>query len=378
MHKNRKIMPRRLPIRVSTCSLLLFLSIRAMAQWDYEIPFPKPLYADDTVTVSFIGDVMMHSRQLEYDCHDFLSGIGRITRDADISVANLEFTLAGPPYTGYPAFSSPDEYATCAAECGIDIFLTANNHILDKGRSGLKRTLNVYEAMAGSCGIKYTGTAGDEVSDTLLNPLMVVGHGIRLALVNFTYGTNMKPGEGWPKVKLMEKEEVAGMIDRARVKGADFIIALPHWGTEYRLRHSMEQEEWAEWLAGQGADLVIGAHPHVIQDTTHIGRVPVIYSMGNAVSNMSAENTRLELAVLARFVQHADGTREMLEPQLEFMWCTLPGCLRDTYMTIPVKDYACRRDEWLDASDYDNMMATYERVIKETGIYEKDSKAGSR
>ena len=61
-----------------------------------------------------------------------------------------------------------------------------------------------------------------------------------------------------------------------------------------------------------GIDLIVGAHPHVVQDTSHVHGVPVIYSMGNAVSNMSKENTRLELAVHSRFVNHPDGHKEML------------------------------------------------------------------
>lgn len=365
-------------LRKAAMSLtLLALCLSARAQWDYTIPFPRGFKEDpDTVSVTFIGDVMMHARQLEYDYRDFLTELGEVTLDADISVANMEFTLAGRPYTGYPAFSAPDGYAYYAAERGVDVFLTANNHILDKGSAGLRRTLGIYEGMRDSCSVQYTGSALDAASDTLLNPLVVVGRGIRIALVNFTYGTNSGQSEGWPKVSRMHKDEVGEMFDRARRRGADFIVALPHWGVEYSLRHSGTQQQWAEWMVGQGADLVVGAHPHVVQDTTHIGGVPVIYSMGNAVSNMSAENTRLELAVRARFVSHPDGHKEMLEPELIFLWCTLPGKLKNTYTTIPVADFVGRRDEWLDPSDYDNMMATYRRVLKQTGIYEEDYQAG--
>ncbi len=59
----------------------------------------------------------------------------------------MEFTLAGRPYTGYPCFSAPDCYAEAIAESGVDIFLTANNHILDKGREGIERTLGIYTRM---------------------------------------------------------------------------------------------------------------------------------------------------------------------------------------------------------------------------------------
>lgn len=357
---------------------LLALSGPARAQWNYDIPFPKPFRSKpDTVTVTFIGDMMMHEAQLKHDCDGFISRLGSITRDADISVANLEFSLAGKPYTGYPSFSAPDRYAASIAAHGVDVFLTANNHILDKGRRGLVRTLKVYDAMRDSCGVQYTGCAADPAADSLLNPLVVVGRGIRIALVNFTYGTNYEPYEGWPVIHMQDRADVGKMMERARERGADFIVALPHWGTEFRLRHDRDQEEWAGWLADQGADLIVGAHPHVVQDTSHIRGVPVIYSLGNAVSNMSKENTRLELAVRARFVHYPDGAKKMLEPELVFLWCCLPGKLTDNYTTIPVADYFGRRDEWIDPSDYDNMINTYKRVTTETGIYEEKHQAGS-
>jgi poly-gamma-glutamate synthesis protein (capsule biosynthesis protein) len=349
----------------------------ARAQWNYDIPFPKKLHPKpDTVTVSFLGDLMMHERQLGYDCDGFLSELSAVTRDPDISIANLEFSLAGKPYTGYPSFSAPDRYAFSIAESGVDVFLTANNHVLDKGRRGLIRTLGVYDSMRDSLGILYTGCAADPAADSLLNPLIIVGKGIRIALVNFTYENNYKPYSGWPAVRMMERDGVAQMFSRARERGADFIVALPHWGEEFKLRHSREQQEWAEWMVEQGADLIVGAHPHVVQDTSHVRGVPVIYSLGNAVSNMSAENTRLELAASVRFVHHPDGTMEMLEPELTFLWCCLPGMLRDNYVTIPVRNFSGRRDEWLDPSDYDNMTTTYNRVTKATGIYEENHQAG--
>ena len=364
--------------KVIFTSALLVLCGPARAQWNYDIPFPKSfLPKPDTVTVSFIGDIMMHAGQLGYDSDGFLSELGPITRDPDISVANLEFALAGKPYTGYPSFSAPDQYAYNIAGRGVDVFLTANNHILDKGRRGLRRTLNVYDAMRDSLGIQYTGCAANPSADSLLNPLIVVGKGIRIALVNFTYDNNFKPYDGWPVIRMMEREGVGQMFSRAKERGADFIVVLPHWGDEFKLRHSREQQEWAEWLVEQGADLIVGTHPHVVQDTSHVCGVPVIYSLGNAVSNMSKENTRLELAVRARFVHHPDGAKEMLEPELTFLWCCLPGTLRDNYVTIPVGDFISRQDEWLDPADYEEMTTTYQRVIKGTGIYEENYQAGS-
>ena len=331
---------------------------------------PHPLGRPDTVSVMILGDVMMHSAQLQHDFSGFLKHLAHETNSADFTAANLEFTLAGEPYSGYPAFSAPDSIAAVlAAENGVDIFLTANNHILDRGQAGLERTLRIYSGMRDSLGIEYTGCASDSLDNASNNPLTLFCRGIRISLVNFTYGTNLGKGSGWPRVNYMRRKEVGDAISRARAVGADFIIALPHWGTEYELRHDSTQQEWAEWLVAQGADAVIGSHPHVVQDTTHIGGKPVIYSTGNVVSNMSARNTRLGMTVMLKFVSDpASGDMRMLEPELMFTWCCLPGMIGEGYSTIFVKEWAGRRDDWLTPSDFDNMTATLDRVRAATGI----------
>ena len=321
---------------------------------------PPAAETADTLEVCIIGDVMMHSRQLSYDHTLFLEELAPILSDADIAVANAEFTLAGPPYTGYPAFSAPDSYKHSILDSGVDVLLTANNHILDKGAKGLQRTLRQYDC--------FTGSGLDEAQYNSLNPLILRRKGIKLALVNFTYGTNTPASSQYPRVSRMERGEIARQMKAAREK-ADFVLVLPHWGEEYSLRHNTSQQRWAEWLVEEGADAIVGAHPHVVQDTTHIGGVPVVYSVGNAVSNMSAPNTQLELAVRLRFVRHRiTGRCEVLEPELRFLWCSLPGKHCGTYRTIVVDDWTGRRDEWLDPSDYDKMIHTLKRVKTETGI----------
>ncbi len=349
--------------KLLTFLILLALSFPVRAQLlYYPMPKARPLFSlTDTTSVFIIGDVMMHSRQLEHDHEYFLKYISPAMSSSDFCIANMEFSLAGPPYTGYPAFSTPDWYAGYVAGCGADVFLLANNHVLDKGLNGFRRTLGTYDRLCDSLGTVYTGV-GDE-------PLILRRRGLSIALVNFTYGTNIGPEVSRPDVLRMRRPDVMRCIGKAKEAGADFIVALPHWGTEYMLQHNSTQEDWARWLAAQGCCAVVGAHPHVVQDTTHIAGTPVIYSMGNAVSNMSAINTRLELAVTLRFVyDRVTGEKKMLEPQLDWMWCTLPGMLTGSYATILIKEWATRRSEWLNPSDYDNMMATLERVRAATGI----------
>ncbi len=351
-------------------ALLAALAVNAGAQSiRLDIPPATPLgHGADTAGVVIIGDVMMHTRQLEYDHREFLRGIAPALRTADCAVANMEFSLGGPPYSGYPAFSAPDSYAEYVRDdCGVDVFLTANNHILDKGRAGLTRTLNVYDTL----GVRHSGAAADSLRLISDYPLILTLKGIRIAFINFTYGTNNPSGPSgpWPRVNLMRREDVKAAIGRARERRADFIVALPHWGVEYELKHSRQQQEWAEWLVDEGVDAIVGAHPHVVQDTARIKGVPVIYSLGNAVSNMSARNTRLGLAVTLRFTSDpASGCKSMLEPEFRFIWCTLPGTLTKGYCTIFTDDYLSRRSDWIAPADYDNMIATLQRVKNASGI----------
>lgn len=363
------------PQTLAIFTFMLAFSISANAQVNYAasyvIPYPKPLRSPiDTVEMVIIGDVMMHSKQLDYDYHGFLEEISPFLSKADIAIANMEFPLGGEPYSGYPSFSTPDGYADYIAEdCGVDIFLMANNHVLDRGSDGLKRTLEKYSEMRDSHGIMFTGAAMNAAEDSLVNPLVFSRKGIKFAIVNYTYGTNSKSSVTWPNANIRDKARIESAMKKAKEDGADFIIALPHWGTEYELKHNQSQQEWAEWMVSNGADVIVGSHPHVVQDSTHINGVPVIYSVGNAISNMSAINTRVELAVVLRFaVNSASMEKSMLEPELKFMWCTLPGTLRNNYSTIFIKEWATRRTEWLNPSDYDNMVASYKRVKSATGI----------
>ena len=301
----------------------------------------------DTVTVRIIGDVMMHRGQIEvarararidsstreFDFTPFLDSIAPALREADLAIAGMEFTMAGEPYTGYPAFSAPDAYADYIADCGIDVFLTANNHILDKGIKGLKRTIRTLDTLEARGRIRYTGIAAPE--DTLRNPLVVRVKDQSIAIINFTYGTNCYP-ELDHHIVCFQDSTVFPMISAARER-ADFVLVCPHWGDEYVLTHNQKQEDWAVRLAQAGADAIIGAHPHVVQDaakiTTTDGRVvPVYYSLGNAVSNMSAPNTQDELMVTLRI---SEG--KLVSISHSWMHCHLPGQLTDSYTTVFIK-----------------------------------------
>ncbi len=339
----------------------------------------EPLYRADTLTIRILGDIMMHERQISnarkpdgsFDFSTYFMFIEDEIREADIAVANMEFTLAGEPYTGYPQFSAPDRFADYLAGCGFDIFLAANNHIFDRGAGGAERTLEIYRKLGESCGIRFTGLAGSQEESERVNPLFIRARGISLALLNLTYGTNLGLPVHWPKTNYMrERGRITEGFSEAQERGADMVIVFPHWGTEYVLKHSEEQRKEAEWYVENGADIIIGAHPHVIQDIETVDGVTVAYSLGNAVSNMSAANTQLELMATVRIAREPSGDLKMLPLETEYLWCSRPWGYNESYTVIPVAEFIGRRDEWKNPADYDKMLETYLRVKKETGINE--------
>lgn len=342
-----------------------------------------PLSREDTLSICVCGDIMMHAGQIEnaqgskgeYDFSSCFRYIRDIVGNADISIANMEFPMAGEPFTGYPEFSAPDRIAEDVASAGFDVMLAANNHIFDKGSAGAARTLMVYRRLKEEHGIDMTGLAENQEDAERINPLEIRMKGMQVALLNMTYGTNRGADLHWPKTTyISQKETLKKALDRA--VGSDLVLALPHWGTEYVLEHSEHQESTATWLAENGADMIIGAHPHVIQDmqVMNLGdrKVSVAYSLGNVLSNMSAKNTQLGLIAWIRLTKDSMGNVEVLPLEFTYIWCSRPGGYDNGYTIIPVSRFIGRKEMWKGGWDYDKMMTTLERVMDATGIKDKD------
>ena len=257
--------------------------------------------ADSVVTLLFAGDVMGHEPQWRaaynpltetYDYHDCFRYVKPIIENADLACANLEVTLAGPPYTSYPCFSSPDALLFALKDAGFDVLFTANNHVLDHGRSGLERTLRMLDRV----GIAHAGSYADTLSRDTTYPLIVDVKGLKIGFLNMTYGTNGLRTSAPNLVNRMDKEQVVADFARLNELGAMLQAVFIHWGNEYQLEADRYQRHFAEFLVDQGADLIIGGHPHVSQDADTLlnpDGEPVVtyYSMGNFVSNQRRTNT---------------------------------------------------------------------------------------
>lgn len=391
----RLIMNTRLYRTILSC--LFFFTLLATKAHSQEIIIPERwkvqklslIPPTDTIKIRIFGDLMMHTAQIEnaartngtYDFSPYFTHIQKYLDDSDLNIGNMEFTLAGQPYTGYPAFSAPDEYARHIAKCGFDIFLTANNHICDKRSAGMARTLKIYRELAQTDSILFTGTAGNQEEFENTTPLIVVCKGVKLAMINATYGTNISSEKAWPKTNyLYEKTMLKAALEKAKEK-SDIVIAFVHWGDEYILQHNSRQEEEARWLAKNGADIIIGAHPHVVQDTGEIEisdaqapngikKVPVVYSLGNAISNMSAENTQIELMATLKIVKRHNGSISHLPLEFTYLWSSRPGGYGRHYTILPVKDQIGKSDEWTGRWEYEKMINTYNRVKSATKVKE--------
>lgn len=266
---------------------ILFLFTRVSAQ-------------QDTLSLLFVGDAMSHLTQVnnawngkEYDFSNYYKSIEKEISQVDFAIVNLEVPLAGPPYSGYPCFSSPDIFAQTLKGAGFDVFLVANNHCLDKGTKGLKRTFSVLDTL----GIKYMGAYANPQVRERMYPCLLLRNGFRIAMLNYTYGTNGFTVEAPCIVNMIDKKLIQADIEEAKRMKPDIIIANMHWGNEYQLQPSKEQKELAEWLIQQGVRIIIGSHPHVVQpmemrkDVTGKNTELIVYSLGNFVSNMPFPNT---------------------------------------------------------------------------------------
>ena len=250
---------------------------------------------------------MQHEAQLkaallEDGTYDYTGCFTQVTPEieaADIAVCNFETTLGGAPYSGYPQFCSPDELAIAVRDAGFDIFLTANNHCLDRRNRGLIRTLDVLDSL----GIGHLGTYRNQAERDSLYPYILEHNGIRIALLNYTYDTNGIPVAKPCIVNYIDTTQIKADVIRARLLHADCIIACMHWGTEYRLEPDRSQTMLEDWLYSIGVDHIIGGHPHVVQPVRtqphrySIGRSLTVWSLGNYISNMSAPHTDQGLAV---------------------------------------------------------------------------------
>jgi len=250
-----------------------------------------------TLSLIFMGDIMGHDDQIEsaynpalarYDYLEVFDPVRPIIEKADFAIANLEVTLAGEPYKGYPRFCSPTALASSCQKSGIDAFINANNHTCDRGKSGIVNTLNSLDSL----GIKHTGVFRNPGERRAQNLMILEKNNIRAGILNYTYGTNGLRTPFPVIVNRIDTSVIANDIEASKSAGLDILIVTVHWGWEYHSRPNPRQKRLARFLFDRGVNIIIGSHPHVVQPLEYQAATDstrdqfIAWSLGNMVSNM--------------------------------------------------------------------------------------------
>ncbi|WP_339696454.1 CapA family protein [uncultured Roseivirga sp.] len=304
----------------------------------------------ETVSLLFIGDIMGHYAQIEsaldtttgtYSFDRMFRKVSPLIQKADFAIANLEVTLAGTPYSGYPRFSSPDELAVAAKKSGIDILLTANNHASDHNLKGIKRTINVLDSIE----VRHTGTFLDKDHKDSSNLIIMEKGSIKVGLLNYTESTN---GRRVPKPALVNLTDTTAMksdIQDALSKNIDKLVVFLHWGIEYDSAPSKTQRKTAQFLFEQGVDIIIGAHPHVIQPMEFIQAANgnkerfIAYSLGNFLSDQRTRK-RDGGAMVEITISKENGLSQITDYGYHLTWVNKPLIKkRRSYEVLICKEY---------------------------------------
>lgn len=289
-------------------------------------PTPEPAFSPRTATIRAVGDLMMHEEQLEaaarpgkgYDFYPQYAMIAESLSAADYTIANLETTVglySDNPYSGYPLFNAPPELVEAVRDAGVDFVSLANNHILDRYYDGMMITIDSVEA----AGLAYGGVNRSQAQKDA--PNIVEVNGIRLGMLCYTQSTNGMEDHSDPRatefgVNYTAGADYAAEVQKLRDAGADVVIAIMHWGREYRRDANSAEERISQSLINAGVDVILGSHPHVVQpagmrETTLADGTPhetfLVYSMGNFNSGMVDEYANAGIIVEFTLVEREEG-----------------------------------------------------------------------
>lgn len=261
-----------------------------------EEPTTEPPFEPTTVDIMMIGDMLMHMGVQNsglmsdgtYNYDHLFTHIVDDVQSADISIVNQEVMIGGIELglSGYPCFNCANEVGDGLVKAGFNTILHATNHTLDKGAIGVDNCINYWETNHPD--ITYLGI--NKTAEDKENIYIYEKDGIKIAILNYTYGTNgiALPTDRPYIVNLLDEDTVVSDLAKAQ-ELADFIIVCPHWGTEYTLIETEEQHYWAQLFSDNGADLILGAHPHVVEPVSWLtaddgSKTLCYYSLGNYIS----------------------------------------------------------------------------------------------
>ena len=320
--------------------------------------------------IFMVGDALIHESVYfdaktsnGYDFKPMIEKIKPISSNYDLAYYNQETILGGTALglSHYPRFNSPQEVGDAMIDAGFDLVSLATNHTMDRGEAGVLASVNYWENK------KDIITSGQWSSWEDRNAVRTYEkNGIRYAFFSYTTLTN---GLNTPYGKeylnnVYSDEKAKNDIDKVK-DNVDVIMVAMHWGVEYSLGVSEEQLRIANYLSSLGVDLIIGAHPHVVEPVEYIngGKTFVIYSLGNFISGQIGVEklTGLMMEVTIRKVVDPDGntTISVVEPKADLMYTRY--YLNSSNRDFKVFPYSQLNDNILP--NYKNYYEKYKAVV---------------
>lgn len=323
--------------------------------------------SSEEVSLLFVGDVMQHGGQINaahnkridaYDYDDGFKFVRPIIEEHDIAIANLEVTHAGKPYAGYPQFSAPEELSAALQTAGFDILLTCNNHSCDGGAKGVIRTLDILDQL----GINHTGTFRNKAERDKNYPLMIDQKGMKIAVLNYTYGTNGLTVAPPLIINYIDSAVIRKDVEKAKQLKADYIICTMHWGTEYEPLPSDYQKKWEKFCYDLGVNMVIGGHPHVVQpielETVQNKEQLTVWSLGNYVSNQRDRYKNGGLMVSTSLHRDKEKSNHVSISHANYLLCYVhvkqEQAIKSFYI-LPDFNYNLYRPEFLSNEELEKM-----------------------
>ena len=239
-----------------------------------------------------------------YDFSAAFEGVKGVFGAADLSIATLETAAAGQSL-GLDSHNAPPELLDALRDCGVDLLALATERALDKGYEGLDLTISELTRR----GMAYSGLNPESGSRATM---MRIG-GVQVAVLSYAYGLSesgikQTDSDARGVVARMNAEVMIQDVKQARVDGANLVIVLPHWGTKNKQETADTVRILAKRLAEAGADVILGAHPNVVQGTERLCvtrsdgltyETIVCYSLGSLMTDSRAkENTAGMIAQL--------------------------------------------------------------------------------
>lgn len=289
---------------------------------------------DYEAKIFMVGDALIHwgvyndAKQSDgsYNFKPQLEYIKPISSKYDLAYYNQETILGGAAlgYSSYPRFNSPQEVGDAFIDAGFNMVSLATNHTMDKGEAGV---LNSVEYWKNRPEVAASGQWASDAERSEGVSKIYEKNNIKYAFISYTIWTN---GLETPTGKeylnnVYSPEKAKSDIELVRDK-VDFVIVAMHWGTEYSLKTDYKQAEIASYLSDLGVDLIIGAHPHVVQTVEYINnnRTFVIYSLGNFISDQLNVENYVGLAMEVTLKKHVDiddkVSNSIIEPKAQLLY----------------------------------------------------------